>query len=186
MSSRRSSVARRLVSVSAGLVLAVPAVLLVAPGAAAVPGAHHHPTRAERQATMAEAVFNHLNHERALHKLPPLKMNADLVHSAHRHNLWMARFNLLSHQLPGEAYFATRILKAGYHWQWAGENIAWNSVMTRSGAVQLQQMMYHEKPPNDGHRVNILSTHFRNVGVNAYLDSKNHKVWLTTDFARRQ
>jgi uncharacterized protein YkwD len=185
MSARAPRIARRLVSVAAALALAVLAALLVAPGAAAAPGAHH-PSRAQRETSMAEAVFNHLNHERSLHKLPALKMTTDLIHSAHRHNLRMAQSNVLSHQLPGEAYFAVRILKAGFHWLWAGENIAWNSRMTRHGVVRLEQMMYDEKPPNDGHRVNILSPHYRNVGVDVYLDDTHHKVWLTTDFARRQ
>ena len=97
----------------------------------------------------------------------------------------MARANQLSHQLPGEADFTRRIDKAGYHWTYAGENIAWNSVMTKRGVVALEKLMYHEQPPNDGHRQNILSRHFRNVGVDVYIDRTHHKVWLTTDFARK-
>jgi uncharacterized protein YkwD len=177
--------ARRLVSIAAAVILAVTGALLVEPDAAAAPTTHG-PSRAVHETSMAESVFNHLNHERALHNLSPLRMNPDLIHSAHRHNLRMARFNLLSHQLPGEAYFAARILRAGYRWLWAGENIAWNSQMTLDGVVRLERMMYNEKPPNDGHRVNILSPHYRNVGVDVYLDYPNHKIWLTTDFARRR
>lgn len=161
------------------VVLATPADLLTS--ASAAPATE----RATRQANMAQAVLNHLNHERSLHGLRPLSMNAHLVLSAHRHNRHMADANELSHQLPGEAYFADRIQKAGYQWSWAGENIAWNSSMTRDGVVQLEQMMYHEKAPNDGHRLNILSSHYRNVGVDVYLDFTHHKVWLTTDFGKR-
>lgn len=175
--------ARRVVTIAATAVLAVTGALLVPPDAGAAPNPARRP--AVRQSNMADGVFRHLNYERSLHGLRPLTMSADLVHSAHRHNLRMARFNVLSHQLPGEAFFATRILKAGYHWLWAGENIGWNSRMTYHGVIRLEQMMYHEKPPNDGHRVNILSPHYRNVGVDVYLDPKHHKVWLTTDFGRR-
>jgi uncharacterized protein YkwD len=45
--------------------------------------------------------------------------------------------------------------------------------------------MYNETPPNDGHRLNILNTHYRNVGVDVYFDKVHHKLWLTTDFGHR-
>ena len=109
-----------------------------------------------------------------------------LVHSAHRHNLRMAKDNELSHQLPGEAYFATRISNAGYNWMWAGENIAWNSRMSRHGVVRLQVMMYAGAPAERRAPVNILNSHYRNVGVDVYLDNSHHKVWLTTDFGQRR
>lgn len=181
--SRRPRSLRRL-ALSVALLPVVLAPLLVAgPAASARPAATQ---RTEREHSIADAVFRHINHERALHQLRPVTMNADLVHSAHRHNLTMARFNELSHQLPGEAFFSDRILRAGYHWLWAGENIAWNSQMNRTGVVTLQQLMYHERPPNDGHRLNILNPHYRNVGVDVYLDSQHHKAWLTTDFGRHR
>lgn len=162
------------------MVLAPP--LVAGPPASAAPAARI----TARKVTIADSVLRHINHERALHQLRPVRMNPDLVHSAHRHNLRMAQFNVLSHQLPGEAYFAVRMLKAGYRWLWAGENIAWNSQMTLDGVIYLQKIMYHERPPNDGHRLNILNSHYRDVGVDVYLDETHHKVWLTTDFGRRR
>jgi uncharacterized protein YkwD len=51
--------------------------------------------------------------------------------------------------------------------------------------VQLELLMYREKPPNDGHRRNILNHGFRNVGVDIYVDAAHHKLWLTTDFGSR-
>ena len=44
-------------------------------------------------------------------------------------------------------------------------------------------LWYHEKPPNDGHRLNILAPFFRNVGVGIVF--KHHRLWLTADFGRR-
>jgi uncharacterized protein YkwD len=44
--------------------------------------------------------------------------------------------------------------------------------------------MYREKPPDDAHRLNILSYHYRNIGVDVYVDKAHSKIWLTTDFAR--
>ncbi len=55
--------------------------------------------------------------------------------------------------------------------------------MTLGGVVILEKMLYGEKAPNNGHRLNILSKHYRNAGMDVYFDPKHHKVWLTTDFA---
>ena len=133
---------------------------------------------------MAESLKHLLNAERAAHHLPALSMRTALINSAHSHNLAMARANTMSHQLPGEPGLATRITQAGYKWHYAGENIGWNSVMTTAGVLQLEKIMYAEVPPNNGHKLNILSTHYTNVGVDVYLDRAHHKVWLTTDFGR--
>jgi uncharacterized protein YkwD len=133
---------------------------------------------------IAENILGMLNAERAAHGRPALTMNAKLVGSAHGHNLEMARQNAMSHQLPHEAYFAARIARAGYRYSWAGENIGWNSETTPAGVRQLEAMMYHEKAPDDGHRRNILSRHYTNVGVDVYFDRVNDKVWLTQDFGR--
>lgn len=135
---------------------------------------------AERRA--ANAVLSTMNAERHAHGLPALVPNYDLIVSAWRHDLTMAAHNALSHQLPGEAAFGTRIRRAGYAWTRCAENIAWNSSMTTSGAVAVQRAMYAERPPGDGHRVNMLSRSYRDVGVAAYIDPRHHKIWLTVDF----
>lgn len=140
------------------------------------------PAPSAAELVMMHALLLEINLERRLHHLPAVRSNKYLALSARRHDVAMSRANTMSHQLPGEAFFATRMTAAGYKWAWAGENIAWNSRMTTAGVIQLEKMMYNERPPNDGHRVNILSSHFRDVGVDVYLDAKHHKVWLTTDF----
>jgi uncharacterized protein YkwD len=43
-------------------------------------------------------------------------------------------------------------------------------------------MMMAEQPPNDGHRQNILGTHYTLVGIAMVIDS-SQKLWLTEDFA---
>ena len=120
--------------------------------------------------------------ERAAHGVPYIYMSTKLQASARRHNVTMAYYNTMSHQLPHEPWFGTRMTQAGYTWTYAGENIGWNSVMTETGVLTLEKLMYNEVPPNDGHRLNILSRHFLHVGVDVYFDYKHHKVWLTTDF----
>ena len=133
---------------------------------------------------IAMAVLSMLNSERAANRLPGLHMNGMLISSAHAHNLMMARYDTMSHQLPGEAFFGDRILAAGYNYQYAGENVGWNSDMTQQGALDLESIMYNETPPNDGHRQNILSPNFVDVGIDIYFDSVHQKLWLTEDFGK--
>jgi hypothetical protein len=51
-----------------------------------------------------------------------------------------------------------------------------------SMAVGLTQSMLDEKPPNDGHRANILSSSFTHIGIAVIRDSSG-TVWLTQDFS---
>jgi uncharacterized protein YkwD len=113
-----------------------------------------------------------------------LKVNSKLSDSAHTHNLAMAKANTLSHQLSGEAGLGSRVSAAGYHWSMVGENIAYNSSRSESGVLAVQKAMYNEKPPNDGHRQNILNSKFDDVGIDVINDSVHGKVWLVTDFGR--
>jgi len=48
--------------------------------------------------------------------------------------------------------------------------------------VTLTQDMLNEQPPNDGHRMNILSTSFTHIGIAVYRGSSG-TVWLTQDFS---
>ncbi|HET8582442.1 MAG TPA: CAP domain-containing protein, partial [Jatrophihabitans sp.] len=105
--------------------------------------------------------------------------------SAMSHDLTMARHNTMSHRLRGEAYFTTRISRAGYRWNYAGENIGWSSWMSESGVLALERYMYAERAPYDAHRRTILDRHYRDVGVAVHLDRRHHKVWLTVDFGRQ-
>jgi uncharacterized protein YkwD len=144
------------------------------------------PTTAAPTATessYATDVFNLLNSERAANGLPPLAWSNTLANcSAYNHSRLMAADNTMSHQLPGEAYFADRITACGYQWSTVGENIGWTTDMSSAGAQSIETSMYNEVPPNDGHRLNILSTSFTQVGVGIVLDQVNHKLWLTEDF----
>jgi uncharacterized protein YkwD len=151
----------------------------------ATPASATIPPRTTLENQIDWAVHSLINVERAAHGLAPVAMSSQLRLSARRHNVTMAKNNTMSHQLPGEPYFGRRMILAGYYWNYAGENIAWNSDMSLAGVILLQKLMYGEKAPYNDHRLNILSTHYRNVGVDVYLDKTNHKVWLTTDFGHR-
>jgi uncharacterized protein YkwD len=94
----------------------------------------------------------------------------------------------LSHQCPGEPALGDRETAAGVHWTAAGENIgeggpvADTSAAIAQMAVGLTQSMLDEKPPNDGHRQNILSSTFTHIGIAVYRDNSG-TVWLTQDFS---
>ena len=174
---------RRIVLVLTALALAL--TTLISPALTTTADAATAPKlTAKVTAQYAKSMLGAMNVERKWHHKKALKMNVKLIKSAHAHNLSMARANAMSHQLPGEAFFADRISKAGYNWQSAGENIGWNSDLTKNGIFYLQRVMYNEKAPNDGHRVNILSSTYTEVGIDVYFDVKHNKVWFTQDFGQ--
>ena len=172
----RPRVARRTLGAAVVAVALLLSALVAAPPAAA---ATTH--RTTQEILIGRAVTHLLNYERAAHSLPALSFDEDLRLAARWHNLAMARYNTLSHQLPGEASFGTRITRAGYQWTYIGENIGWTSVMTQTGVLALQRSMYNETAPNNGHRLNILSRSAHNVGVDVHSDPSG-KMWITTDF----
>jgi uncharacterized protein YkwD len=141
-------------------------------------------TMTTTEKSYSTAVLSQLNAERRAHHLKPLKVSTRLISSARTHNLDMAAKNTMSHQLRGEKSFDRRISATGYDWSWVGENIGWNSNISKAGVKYLETIMYKEKAPNDGHRRNILNKHYTNVGIDIYIDNVHHKVWLTQDFGR--
>ncbi|MCK7627683.1 CAP domain-containing protein, partial [Streptomyces sp. RS10V-4] len=134
-----------------------------------------------------EQVLGMINQARAAHGLPPYSLTAGLNRSATRHNTAMDNGCGLSHQCPGEAPLGDRETAAGVHWGAAGENIGRASAgpdarQIATAAVGLTQAMLDEKPPNDGHRQNILSSAFTHIGI-AVHRNPNGTVWLTQDFS---
>jgi uncharacterized protein YkwD len=145
------------------------------------------PPPAPGAATTAQAVLDQTNAWRTAAGLRPYRMASGLVASAHKHNLVMAAGCGLSHKCPGEADFGDRIHAAGVKWSGAGENcgvgggVANTTTAITASAKGLNQAMFNEKPPGDGHRRNLLSSSFTQIGIDVVRDSKGN-VWLTEDF----
>jgi uncharacterized protein YkwD len=137
---------------------------------------------ATEQNQFAMDVFNAINSERATAGLSALKWSDALVRSAHAHNLQMVAAQTLSHQLPNEADLFTRVRAQGITTYNIAENIAYTYDRSSNGAVGLEVWMLAEKPPDDGHRLNILTTVGTAVGVDVVTDSQ--RLWLTEDFAQ--
>jgi uncharacterized protein YkwD len=136
----------------------------------------------------ATQVLALINQARSAAGLAPLTITTGLNSSASAHNSRMAGGCGLSHQCSGEPDLGARETAAGVHWTAAGENIgeggpvADTSAAIAKMAVGLTQAMLNEKPPDDGHRRNILSSSFTHIGIVVFRDSKG-TVWLTQDFS---
>jgi uncharacterized protein YkwD len=158
------------------------------PSTSAVASAPAGAPTAAAGGTAAAQVLALINQARAGAGLAPLTVTSGLQASSSAHNLKMAGGCGLSHQCPGEAAIGDRETAAGVHWTAAGENIGEGGPVadTDSGiaqmAVGLTQSMLDEQPPNDGHRMNILSTSFTHIGIAVYRDGSG-TVWLTQDFS---
>jgi uncharacterized protein YkwD len=129
-----------------------------------------------------------INQARAQAGLPAYTFLAGLDDSAAAHNERMADGCGLSHQCPGEPPLGTRETDAGVNWTAAGENIGEGGPVADTPAaiaqmaVSLTQDMLNEKPPDDGHRLNILSSTFTFIGIAVTIDGSG-TVWMTQDFA---
>jgi uncharacterized protein YkwD len=129
-----------------------------------------------------------INQARSSAGLAPLTMTAGLETSSSAHNSLMAAGCGLSHQCPGEPALGARETAAGVHWTAAGENIGEGGPVANTPtaiaqmAVTLTQDMLNEQPPDDGHRLNILSTSFTHIGI-AVLRAPNGTAYLTQDFS---
>jgi uncharacterized protein YkwD len=133
-------------------------------------------------------VLTLINQARSQAGLPAYTVTSGLVRSASGHTQVMASGCGLSHQCPGEPSLGTRETNAGVHWTSAGENIGEAGPISRTSsaiaqaAVGLTQDMLNEKPPDDGHRLNILSSSFHHAGISVFIDSHG-TVWMTQDFS---
>ncbi len=140
------------------------------------------------QSAAGQQVLALINQARAQAGLSAYTISSGLDTSAARHTSVMAGGCGLSHQCPGEPALGARESAAGVHWTAAGENIGEGGPVADTPAaiaqmaVGLTQSMLDEKPPDDGHRLNILSSAFTHAGISVYRDSSG-TVWMTQDFS---
>jgi uncharacterized protein YkwD len=140
------------------------------------------------ESTATEQVLALINQARAQAGLPAYTISSGLDTSAARHTAVMAGGCGLSHQCPGEPDLGARETAAGVAWTAAGENIGEGGPVADTPAaiaqmaVGLTQSMLAEKPPDDGHRLNILSSAFTHAGISVFRDSSG-TVWMTQDFS---
>ncbi|MCU0556419.1 MAG: CAP domain-containing protein [Desulfobacterales bacterium] len=124
-------------------------------------------------------VFALVNLERQIQNLHPLQMDSRLYAAAMGHSQDMAEQNYFDHTSLDLRTPGTRISQAGYSWSTYGENIA--AGYPTSTAVVEGWMN------SSGHRANILSSAFCDIGVGyAYSAESNYGAYWTQDFGRQQ
>jgi uncharacterized protein YkwD len=165
--------------------LAVLAALLVsAPNAMAVCATASATPSEVAKRTVVRATLCTLNAERARHGLPRLRLNKKLSAAARRHARDMVRRDYFAHDSLGGGSFVDRIRRSGYlrgasRWS-VGENLAWGS-HERSTPRAITAMWMNSA----GHRANILSPAFREVGIGLALgapDASGPAATYATEF----
>ena len=110
-----------------------------------------------------KAIFCLVNKERDAHGLPDLDRNKKLQKAAQRHNDRMDGTGCFAHECPGEAPLDVRLddyLTGGLSAWGIGENVAWGSGEHGTPEAIVQAWMN-----SPGHRANILSRDWREIGV---------------------
>ncbi len=148
-------------------------------------GTTHRGKSPSGSSPLEQRLFTQMNNDRAAQGLPAYTLNAVLSTGARHHSVAMTQPRCgLSHQCPGEPTLGQRITNEGIHWMTCGENAGYTSPYPDAWtAVQqnIEQGMLKEQPPNDGHRKNLLSPAFHQVGIGIVIDAKG-LVWVTEDF----
>jgi len=133
-----------------------------------------------------DSVLAHINAARTGAGLSPLTLDANLSKASALHNQLMINGCGLQHQCSGESGLGERFSAQGVKWSSAGENIGFGSSGSSDAQIikaanGLTDSMLAEKPPNDGHRKNLLNTGFKRIGLSIVRDSKG-VTWMTQDF----
>ena len=125
---------------------------------------------------------------------PPLAFNLELIEAARVHSEWMLDADVFSHTGEGGSSPTQRMDEAGYTFSGAwssGENIAWRGNSGDNIDLTLAAYEHHEGLfKSVGHRLNILSTDFREIGIGHkdgyfFADGTNWRAsMLTENFAR--
>ena len=129
--------------------------------------------------SMANEVLELVNLERQIQKLHPLQSDSRLQAAASGHSQDMAAQNYFDHTSLDLRTPGMRISQAGYSWSTYGENIA---AGYPTPAAVVEGWMN-----SSGHRANILSSAFCDLGVGyAYAAESTYGAYWTQNFGRQQ
>jgi uncharacterized protein YkwD len=110
-----------------------------------------------QEMTLQDHVLANINEQRAAAGCAPLVQNQQLIVAAQRHAEDMAVRNYLNHTNPEGVTFGQRIINAGYHWGYAGENIGVGSADP--------QVLINLWMQSQSHRATILDCRMTEVGI---------------------
>jgi uncharacterized protein YkwD len=138
------------------------------------------PTSSPVPASFASRALARTNAYRSQFNCPPLRENSQLDQSAFAHSQDMAVHGYFDHNSPSGQTPWDRIHAAGYQFSLAAENIA-AGYPTPEAVIDA---FFHETPPNDGHRRNLLNCALRDVGFAYYYQKGSpYGSYWTQDFA---
>ncbi len=138
------------------------------------------PTPTSGPASFASRALARTNAYRSQFNCPPLRENAQLDQAALAHSQDMALHGYFDHNSPAGQTPWDRIHAAGYQFSMAAENIA-AGYPTPEAVIDA---FFHETPPNDGHRRNLLNCALRDVGFAYYYQKGSaYGSYWTQDFA---
>lgn len=116
----------------------------------------------------------------------PLAFNAKLLQSSRGHSTDMATRGYFEHTSPEGTTPFTRMTGAGYNYSFAGENIALFGGLGSdpvANSLQLYKMLFVDDGVSGrGHRINLLSANFKEIGISLVADSSN-VFYVTQDLA---
>ena len=121
------------------------------------------------------------NKTRKENGLKPLCMDPRLTKAAREHSKDMSRRGYFGHNSPKGESNGERLRRLGYDWSTTGENLAWGSGSFSTAKNRFQAWMRSK-----GHRLNILSEKYEQVGVGV-VKGKSRKgskeqTFYTVDF----
>ena len=140
--------------------------VLAAAFAASPSGARTHEGRTLAARDDVESgLLVQINALRRQHGLAPLRLNVKLRAAADAHSASMASRGFFSHSSPDGTIFWKRVARfypqgSSRYWS-VGENLLWSTTgLGASGALKLWMA-------SPGHRKNILTAHWREIGLSA-------------------
>jgi uncharacterized protein YkwD len=128
-----------------------------------------------------------LDEHRRAQGLGPFGIDPRAEAAAQSHALDMARSGVLRHVDPDGRTPFDRYHAQGGHARYYAENVAWYGLADQSraalaGAIdKLDAQMMAERPPDDGHRANIVSPLYDSVGIGIAVGPNG--IYLTEDFS---
>jgi uncharacterized protein YkwD len=118
------------------------------------------------------------NTERHKNGLASLALSAELGQAAHAYSAVLASSGCFAHDCGPVPDFGDRIGRAGYtNWTAIGENIA--------AGYRTPEAVVDGWMASAGHRANILSPHFREIGIGIATNDGRFKMYWTQNFGAR-
>jgi uncharacterized protein YkwD len=159
-------------------------VALLAAAAVATPSAAPPPP--DELDDLRTKLLDRINEHRAAGGLAALTVNETAQTAAQVQAEMMEDAGRLSHTDENGHSPYDRFVFYGGHASYYGENVArrWPAPDTADGLwyviSNLDALMFAERPPDDGHRLNMISHHFSEVGIGIAVGPNG--VFITEDF----